>query len=226
MNLEGKIIAFLGDSITEGVGVADIANNRYDHVLARECNLKKTYNYGIGGSRLAHQSRASDFPRWDLCFCGRAYNIENNVDLVVVYGGVNDYLHGDAPFGSIGDTTPNSFCGGVFFLMNTLKEKFISRGIPVVFMTPACCTRPDFNDLQVSTHPNKKADAKPLLSYVEVIQKTAEQFQIPVLHLYNNLGIDPKESEDCKQYTADGLHFNDAGQYVLAQKLKAFLQAL
>jgi zinc transport system substrate-binding protein len=113
-----------------------------------------------------------------------------------------------------------------FAVQMELIEKTKDNGIPVVFMTPACCSLSNYNDLQVSTDANKKADAKPLLSYVEVIQKTAEQFQIPVLDLYHNLGIDPKNPEDRKQYTADGLHFNDAGQYVLAQKLKAFLQAL
>lgn len=32
MTLEGKIIDFLGDSITEGVGVEDCENNRYDNI--------------------------------------------------------------------------------------------------------------------------------------------------------------------------------------------------
>ena len=40
MTLEGKIIDFLGDSITEGVGVVDRENNRYDNVLKKTCNLK------------------------------------------------------------------------------------------------------------------------------------------------------------------------------------------
>ena len=226
MELKGKKVAFLGDSITEGVGVGDIANNRYDHILEQTCDLLKTYNYGIGGTRLAHQSKASDFPRWDLCFCGRAYNIEKNVDLVVVYGGVNDYLHGDAPFGSIGDQTPHTFCGGVRFLMNLLKNDFVNRGIPVVFMTPARCHRSDFNYLEVSVHPNKKADAKPLLPYVEVIKETGKLLDIPVLDLYHELLIDPIDEQDRKKYTSDGLHFNDEGHKIIAARLKDFLQAL
>ncbi|MBR5633064.1 MAG: SGNH/GDSL hydrolase family protein [Clostridia bacterium] len=66
MELQGKIIDFLGDSITEGVGVTDKVNNRYDNVLRREYGLKETYNYGIGGTRLAHQSKPSAKPRHDL----------------------------------------------------------------------------------------------------------------------------------------------------------------
>ena len=52
MELKGKIIDFLGDSITEGVGVTDRENNRYDNILKRQFGLKATYNYGIGGTRI------------------------------------------------------------------------------------------------------------------------------------------------------------------------------
>ena len=54
MDIKGKIIDFLGDSITEGVGVTDM-NNRYDQVMLRTCRLKAVYNYGVSGSRFAHQ---------------------------------------------------------------------------------------------------------------------------------------------------------------------------
>ena len=90
MELKGKVIDFLGDSITEGVGVSDRKNNRYDNVLKRECGLKETYNYGVGGSRIAHQRTPSAKPRHDLCFCGRAYDLNKTADVIVVYGGIND----------------------------------------------------------------------------------------------------------------------------------------
>ena len=117
MNISGFKVNFLGDSITEGGGVKDIANNRYDNRLKAMCNLSGVNNYGISGTRLAHQIRPSELPQQDLCFCGRAYYIDASADMVVVYGGVNDYLHGDAPFGQLGDTTPATFCGGVYFFI-------------------------------------------------------------------------------------------------------------
>lgn len=225
MELAGKIAAFLGDSITEGAGVSDIEHNRYDHVLQRECNLKAVYNYGIGGTRLAYQSAPSSFPRCDLYFCGRAYDIRRDADLVIVYGGVNDFFHGDAPFGTMGDQTPATFCGAVWYLMHFLKtEAFKDK--TVVFLTPARCCLHGITDLSPSTDPIKRADAKPLVAYVDVILQTATQFDIPVLDLYRHLGIDPNREEDRLQYTADGLHLNDAGHHVLAQRLKAFLEAL
>lgn len=225
MLLEGKVIDFLGDSITEGVGVSDIANNRYDHILQRECNLKAVYNYGIGGTRLAHQRVPSAKARWDLCFCGRAYDLDPNADLVIVYGGINDYLHGDAPFGAMGDNTPATFCGAVWYLMNFLKETY--RRQTIVFMTPAhCCLGGLRTDRLPSTDPVKRSDARAVVEYVDVILQTAKQFAIPVLDLYRTLGIDPNREEDRLNYTADGLHFNDAGHRILAQHLKDFLEAL
>lgn len=223
MVLKDKAIAFLGDSITEGVGVADLAN-RYDNVLKRQCGLRATYNYGISGTRLAHQTVPSEKPRYDLCFCGRGYDLNRDADIIVVYGGVNDYLHGDAPFGQFGDTTPATFCGGVRFLMNLLKTEY--AGKTVVFMTPARLCYDGMTGEKPANRASKQSDAKPLMAYIEIIEKTGATLGIPVLNLYENLGIDPVQPDQWKAYTADGLHFNDAGHAVIAQRLKAFLEKL
>lgn len=224
MDIKGFKVNFLGDSITEGVGVRDIANCRYDRRLMLLCGLSAANNYGVSGTRLAHQIHPSDNPRFDLCFCGRAYNMDTSADMVVVYGGVNDFLHGDAPFGEIGDTTPATFCGGVYFLMNYLHRVY--KGKPIVFMTPArCCTAAN-DDLVPSKHPYKRADAKALYAYVEVIEKTAKQFDIAVLNLYDTLGIDPHKPDHYKAFTADGLHFNDEGHALIAKRLYDFIAAL
>ena len=225
MNIQGFKVNFLGDSITEGTGVTDIVNCRYDNRLVAMCQLSAANNYGVGGTRLAHQIRPSEKPRYDLCFCGRAYVMDTSADMVIVYGGVNDYIHGDAPFGKIGDTTPATYCGGVYFLMNFLRENYPNK--PLVFMTPArCFLRHEVDDLYPSVHGARYVPGKPLLPYVEVIQETAKQFDIPVLDLYRNLGIDPHTPEHFEKYTTDGLHLNDAGHAVIAQLLKDFIDSL
>lgn len=224
MNIQGYKVNFLGDSITEGAGVAD-QKNRYDYRLQEMCGLSAIHSYSISGSRLAHQIHPSDNPRYDLCFCGRAYDMEPDADMVVVFGGVNDYIHGDAPFGEIGDTTPATYCGGVYFLMNYLRQAY--PGKPILFLTPArCFLRKEVDDRVVSTHAKKRPGGKPLRAYVDVILETAKQFDIPALDLYENLGLDPHDPEIFDTYTMDGLHFNDAGHGVIAQKLKAFIEAL
>ena len=225
MEMKGKTVNFLGDSITEGSGVTDIENCRYDNRLKVMLELGKINNYGVGGSRLAHQTIPSEKPRYDQCFCGRAYEMDKDADVVIVYGGVNDYLHGDAPIGEEGDKTPATFCGGVYFLMNFLKETYPDK--PIVFMTPAHCYRVDYgHDYAPSTNYKKKADALPLKGYVDIIERTGKSFGIPVLNLYDKLGIDPNKREDTEKYTTDGLHFNDLGHGVIAELLADFLRAL
>lgn len=224
MNIQGYKVNFLGDSITEGVGVADLAN-RYDQQLKALCHLSAANNYGIGGTRLAHQRIPSEKARHDLCFCGRAYNMDATADMVIVYGGVNDYIHGDAPFGAMGDTTPATFCGGVYFLMNFLRKTYGEK--PILFLTPArCFYLKEVDDLSPSNHPRKTILGQPLREYVEVILETAKQFGIYALDLYNELGIDPHNPADFENYTVDGLHFNDQGHTVLAQCVKAFIERI
>lgn len=220
MELKGKVIDFLGDSITAGVGVSDRDQYRFDHVLQRTCGLKATYNHGVGGTRFAHQRTASDRPHHDLYFCARAYAMNPEADIIIVYGGTNDYGHGDAPFGEYGDQTPATYCGAVYWLMNDLKTNFPHAKI--VFITPARRT----GDLMPSANKGKLPDAKPLLAYVEVIQRLAKDFDIPVLDFYHNLGIDPNNEEQRLKYTTDGLHFNDAGHAVLAARIAEFLRSL
>ena len=224
MKLEGLRVNFLGDSITEGTGVINVDENRYDNRLKRMYNLGATNNYGIGGTRLAHQEKPSDKPRYDLCFCGRAYNMDPTADLIVVYGGVNDYIHGDAYFGRMEDRTPETFCGAVYFLMDLIKTLY--PGIPVVFMTPAHCHFRGVSDREISPRPVKKPDAKPLAEYVRVIKERGAELGVPVLDLFENLGIDPNNEEEMTLYTEDGLHFNDYGHAYIARALGDFLTNL
>ena len=224
MKLEGLTVNFLGDSITEGTGVSNIPENRYDNRLKKAYGLKAVNNYGIGGTRIAHQEKPSEKPRYDLCFCGRAYNMAPDADLIIVYGGVNDYIHGDAHFGTMEDRTPETFCGAVYFLMELLKSLYPEK--PIAFMTPAHCNFKGVSDMETSPRAMKKADAQPLLEYVKVIKARGEEMGIPVLDLFENLGIDPNNEADKERYTVDGLHFNDDGQGILARTLGDFLTSL
>ena len=223
MELKGITVNFLGDSITEGAGVTDIKNCRYDNRLGAKYGFAKINNYGIGGTRLAHQSRPSEKPRYDLCFCGRAYNMDMNADLIVVYGGVNDYIHGDAYFGTMDDRTPETFCGATYFLMDLLKTTY--AGKPIVFMTPAHCFFKEISDATPSPRPIKR-DARPLSEYVNAIKARGAEMGIPVLDMFEELGLDPNNEEQRAKYTVDGLHFNDEGHEYIANALGRFLESL
>ncbi len=223
MELKGKKIAILGDSITEGIGVYDQAN-RYDNVLLREYELSWVQNLSISGSRLAHQSAPSPKPHYDLCFCGRAYALDTSADICVVWGGVNDFFHGDAYIGSPEDTTPATFQGALNFLITLLKEMFKDK--PIVFMTPARNKLRGTTDEIVSPRPIKKHDAMPLIGYADLIVEAGKRHGIYVLDLFRDFPINPNIPEDYEKYTRDGLHLNDEGHILLAKTLGEFLERI
>lgn len=220
MELRGKIIDFLGDSITEGAGVEDVAANRFDNVLLKIAGLKAVNNYGVGGSRIAHQRRASEMPRFDLCFCGRAFDMDKSADVIVVFGGTNDYGHGDAPFGEPGDHGPATYCGAVNYLMDMLKAEY-PDAVPV-FLTPARRWGDELPSTEIADMPGKR----PLKEYVDYIIAAGQARGISVLDLYRELPIDPNREDDKARYTADGLHLNDVGHHMLAELLKKHLESI
>jgi len=123
MKLEGLTINFLGDSITEGYGTTG-PDKVFHQVIEKDYKLKKAYNYGVGGTTIANQTNPSASTIWDYNFCVREDIMQKNADAVVVFGGTNDFGHGDAPFGKLDDNDNTTFCGGVNLLINKLKKIF------------------------------------------------------------------------------------------------------
>ena len=214
MELKNKIIAFLGDSITEGVGASEY-KKCFVEVFAQITGAK-VLNYGIGGTRIAPQIKPSNEPRMDLDFILRAEEMEKEVDAVVVFGGTNDFGHGDAPFGEITDTKKDTFCGSCDTLMNLLLNKYPAK--PVVFLTPLHRLSED------STVNEIGLKCRTLAEYVHVIKEKAEKYSIPVLDLFAEGGMQPKIEPQNKLYFADGLHPSDTGHERIAKMIKLFLE--
>lgn len=219
MELKGIKMAVLGDSITEGHGVTDRENNMYYRIVARECGMRELYVDGISGSRFARQTKQSDCARYDNDFISRVDAIDEDCDLIVVFGGTNDFGHGDAPIGNPDDNTPYTFWGAC----NILCEKLITRfpKSQIVFMGP----------LHRTTENNPHGDNKPeavgtLHDYVDIIRAATRKYSIPFLDLMAVSGITPHVPVIKEMYIPDGLHPNDAGQAKIAAKLKGFLTTL
>lgn len=222
MELEGKIISFLGDSNTAGRNVVDIENNRFDNVIKNKCKLKRANNYGISGTRIAHQTVPSPKARHDGNFCSRAWDMDPESDIIIVLGGTNDYGSGDAPLGNPGDTTRATFCGSVEYLCSLLKELYPNA--KPVFLTPPHCK--DDNKPSTDSLKNNCPEKRILVEYVDKILEIVPKYGFPVFDLYRNLGIDFNDPKQYTDYSFDGLHFNDAGNRVLADKIIEFLKAL
>ena len=120
MILENKTINFLGDSITEGHGTS-APEKRYFEILKQKYNLKEVNGYGISGTRIARQQDSATEGRW---FCSRFNEMKDGADVVVVFGGTNDYGHGDAPLGEFSDRSDETFYGACHTLFSGLIRKY------------------------------------------------------------------------------------------------------
>ena len=118
MELKGKKINFLGDSITEGVGATD-PEAMYVNIVKHDAELAEARNYGISGTRIARQSNDEG-----SAYCDRYKKMDDDADVVVVFGGTNDFGHGDAPLGTMADRTPDTFYGALHCLYTALTEKY------------------------------------------------------------------------------------------------------
>ena len=222
MELSGKSIHFLGDSITEGVGVSH--PDRIYHALIKQTyGLAQANNFGISGTRFAYQRTPSDVPSFDLDFPSRVEQMPKEADAVVVFGGTNDYGHGDATIGTPSDRTPETFYGACHYLFSKLIERYPT--IPVVVMTPL--HRMGEHDPHPKTSADGSvADTPTLKTYVDIIKEVAACYSLPVCDLYAYGGICPDIEAQRVALCPDGLHPNDAGHIMIAEKLANFLKTV
>ena len=123
MELKNKVINFLGDSITQGIGTSG-TEARFSSLIEKECGLKRANNYGIGGTRIANQKAKVYELTDELNFCVRCTEMDKEADIIVVMGGTNDHGHGDAPIGTFEDRTPDTFYGACHTMMRSLLETY------------------------------------------------------------------------------------------------------
>ena len=94
MQLKNLKINFLGDSITQGSGTTG-PDKLFHQIIKREYGLAEAYNCGVGGTRIAKQT-VPGYHIHDLYFALRAKTITKDVDAIVIFGGTNDFGHGDS----------------------------------------------------------------------------------------------------------------------------------
>lgn len=218
MELTNKKIVFLGDSITLGSG-ASSPELCYVSLVTKMSGCREGKNYGIGVTRFAKQKVKKEL--WDeQDFCTRVEDLDEDADIIIVFGGTNDFGHGDAPLGQMEDRSPYTFYGACHTLMTRLLERFTEKTI--VFITPLH----RHNEDNLRGDGEKAIDVAPLSTYVNIIREVAEYYSLPVLDLYANSGIQPKLSVVRERLCPDGIHPNDAGHRIVAEKILAFLRTM
>jgi len=210
---KGKKVGFLGSSITE--------DGEYVRAY-QELTGCIAYNFGLSDTHMAKINGSTT-----NAFETRCNNMPNDLDLVIVFGGTNDFGHTNtADFGQFGDgTNPNTFTfyAGLHRLFNALNTKY--RKVPVVIMTPIHhgveVDTPEYaiaGDGTITEGTNPKT-GKTFLQYVKAIKEVANYYSFVVLDAYSYSGLSPmmEIGSANRYYFKDGLRLSDEGGKRLAK---------
>ncbi len=205
-------INFLGDSITAGATLTSV-EHMYTYLVCRHFGAVEN-NYGKSGTRIARQAPEGDLYGED--FNLRALNTDKSADFTFVFGGTNDYGHGTAPIGNIGDETELTFYGALNTLCKYLLSNF--KREKICFILPL--HRRD-EDNVFGENGSKEKPSLPLSGYVRIIKEILVKYDIALLDLSD--AITP---ENVEGLTNDGLHPNEAGHRIIAGEIIKYLDTV
>jgi len=208
-----KTMNILGDSITWGYNpyTGEQIEKNYSILLKEKLNLKELRNYGINSSTLA-DNKISYEP-----MCNRYKDMDNNADIVVIFGGTNDYGREDfeVKLGQIDDLDTDTIYGALNNMCIGLKQKYPNSVI--FFITPIQRGYIDkgYNFKYATSVKNRLKYS--LEDVANAIKEVCQKNNILVFDLYNNCDINT--IEDCIKYIPDGLHPTEEYHKILANKI-------
>ena len=210
----------LGDSITEGIG-ASSPDKAYPVVLAGLTGANVN-NYGVSGSRITDIESPYFNPG---SFVDRMYNMDKTADLIIVFGGTNDFWCGDCPIGKRTDTCVNTFYGALNKMIPYLKNTYSNSDIVFVVHYQQSKDADETHSYKRSTYGNYGTGT--LKEYRIAILDRCEYYGIPVLDLYADYDLNTADNREALEkygnYICDGCHLNDAGYNLLARKIYKFI---
>ena len=206
-------INVLGDSITEGARATTI-EKCYVNLLGKMLNAE-TRNYGISGSRIAPQHNPLHDP-YNFSYCERVHKMNKDADYVVIMGGTNDFGHGDAPFGKVGDKSPETYCGAVDYLINELLKDYSKEKIIIIPPLHRENENNPMGDGYSKTVPGETLP-KYRSAQVEIIKK----YGLHILDIVEEFG-----AGENNPLLADGLHPNNEGHYLIAKRLADYIKSI
>ena len=207
-------INFLGDSITEGAW-AGLVERRYSTLVANALGAEE-YNFGLSGTRIAKQVKKTNNPDADV-YMTRAVKMPKDAAFTFVFGGTNDYGHGDAKMGTMDDRDPYTFYGAMHELVAYLVSEFDRKKLCFVMPIP----RYDQDNLYGDG--SKDEPMYPLSAYIAAEKEVLDYYGVEYLDLTDKFYV-PTTPEDDGDLFADGLHPNAAGHSFLAACLLEYVR--
>lgn len=208
---QGKTWWVMGDSQSTGDGIGGSFSTKPYHYLLMDERKIKVQSSAVSGRTLSGNS--SD----DVCM-----QVTNGVmpetayapDLITICAGANDFGY-NYVMGANTDNGTTSFKGGLNKLFTDIQTRFPKASIGMI--TP----------LMRSTDANNGVGLKQI-DYINAIKEIALMYSIPVLDLYNQGGLNFRNSavNTSMSVSGDGLHANNDGHKILAARIGSFIESL
>ncbi len=210
-------INFLGDSITQGAGASCVENN-YVSLVGKMLGCEAR-NYGVGGARIARQVKLMDWEMPNQDYVTRCDRMDDDADMVFVFGGTNDYGHGDAELGDIDGMDEYTFCGALNSLLAKLSARYGKEKLHFILPLHR------YDEDNVYGEGNKEKAGAPLSTYVALIKEILQKHGIPTLSFDAEFPM-PATNDGTDGLTVDGLHPNDTGYRILAEKICEYIRSI
>lgn len=223
-----KTILCLGDSITH--------DGLYTTPLSSLLDAK-IINRGSSGSSIAIKGNNISFvervqlPQSDES--GTALGMPTKADVVIFYGGVNDWMASSVDFGTTkeGENT-DTFCGSVFFVFNKLKQYYPNASFFVVnnYNVYSPNVFPTVSEIKYADNEDgvyeyvRNTQGKTFDDYRNAIIEISKLFGFKMIDL-KNVGFSFFKKTDREKYSYlnngnyDGLHPNEDGGKLMAKHM-------
>lgn len=201
----------IGDSITAGLGVG--ASKAWVETFKQKLGLSVCRNYGISGSTIASGSDAMST---------RYASMDNDADLILVFGSRNDYAT-NVPIGLPTDNTNTTFYGAVNILVEGLWAKYPTSTIVFVSMFRAMKKLIDDTIVYDST-PNGAGASQD--DYNDVLREVCKKNAIPVVDLYYSGTFNSWNAGMKTAFFQDTVHPNVAGHVFLGALMASKISCL
>lgn len=210
-----KLIA-VGDSITE---VNWRALHNYLYWIKEDMPSLTIQNLGASGTGYMNGAGVNN------TFANRINSIssyDEDTDVVIVMGSINDMTYVTNSLGQLGDTTESTVYGSIYKFFNDLFTKF--NGVRVGCISPI-------------NWKGSSVDPK-LTSYLQALKETCELFNVPYLDIHAITNLRPDNDTFLNSYylsdgtghepavDSGGVHPNSNGHKLFYQRIKEFIKTL
>ena len=201
---EGLKACFIGDSITE--------QNYYPKYVSQDLNLGSYVNRGVGGCTLSDNQNTTQVPiinRYQT-------DIDADSDIIVLYGGCNDFGQNRTidNSGNLYDTT--TVCGALRTIIEWVYTNFPEKLFLVCNMIPNYYSGRENDNY-------KNSSGKSIKDYSDAIENVCEEYSVPVVDFYRNVGFNLANKTT---YLQDGVHPTEFGARKMANIITAKVKTL